>query len=68
MSQCVEIVLTHPCFPGILSSLAFVPDKTVLFLMTKCKVILGILFSTNRIREKVFKRPHEVGFFLCTLN
>lgn len=67
MSQCVEIVLTHPCFPGILSSLTFVPYKTVLFLMTKCKVILGILFSTNRLREKVFKCPHKVGFFLCIL-
>lgn len=67
MSQCVEIVLTHPCFPGILLSLAFVPDKTVLFLMIKCKVILGILFSTNRLWEKDFKRLHEVGFFLRTL-
>lgn len=68
MSQFAAIVLIHPCFPGILSNLAFVPDKIVLFLMINRKVIWSILLPINRLWKQNFMCLYIVGCFLHIFN
>lgn len=68
MSQFAVIVLIHPCFPGILSNLAFVPDKTVPILMINCKATRSVLFPINRLWKLNFMCLCIVGFFLHILN
>lgn len=61
--RCLDYPDSH-CFPGIMSYLAFVPNKIVLVSMKNCKAASDTVVPSNGPQEKDFKNLHILGFLL----